>query len=380
MRASFVAFCTLAVCAAQDYSNPGQAQEPSEPNSAKTDIPDAPTALAPEEPVTPVPSISPEVSVTERFSPSRARDALERLKAATSEREDLSLAGDPDTSPQTLISPSSLGSTTEILATTESPSEPTQELCLEQPEDDSAATEAALSLAVTLETAEVSEASEELLEERQEDPAKDVSQAAAVSPVQLTQTIESTPECGLSESVSKAELGLANLSEPVTLEDSVENTPADPTAEPTETVLSPLETPPGRLFNLETANQLPDNALQISVGTHQTLPDDAPGTGDQLYYGSIDWGATDDLQLSLAYQNFDDSPAEPINGVSPNITLESIAPSLKYRLLMTERLALGVQGSVEYFSFESDLFNSDDSGGEAIIGSLHAPLTYTASP
>ena len=376
MRASLVAFCTLAVCAAQDYSNPGQAQEPSDPNSAKTDIPDTPPASAQEELVTPAPSISPEVSVTERFSSSRARDALERLKATASEREALALAGHPETSLQTLISQSSPNSTTESLTITESPSESTQELCLERQEEDSAATETVVSLAVISD----SEGSEELLEERQEAPSKEGSQTASANPVQLTHTLESTPECDLSEPVSKSEPVLASLAEPPPMEEGLENTQTNPTAESTETVLSPLETPPGRLFNLETANQLPNDALQLSVGTHQTLPDDAPGTGDQLYYGSIDWGATDDLQLSLAYQNFDDSPAEPINGVSPNITLESIAPSIKYRLLMTERVALGLQGSVEYFSFESDLFNSDDSGGDAIIGSLHAPLTYTASP
>ncbi|NMF85264.1 hypothetical protein [Nodosilinea sp. P-1105] len=146
------------------------------------------------------------------------------------------------------------------------------------------------------------------------------------------------------------------------------------------TVFSPLEQPAGRLFNLETANQLPGEALQLTVGVHSTLFDTQPGTGNQVFYGDVEWGISDRLQLALTYQNYDDPPTQPINGDSPNITLLSLAPSVKYRIVKTERLALAIQGSAEWLSFLSPLFDSDDQGGRHLMGSLHLPTTYTISP
>ncbi|MBE9068698.1 porin [Leptolyngbya cf. ectocarpi LEGE 11479] len=371
MRVPFVAFCTLAACVSQDYANPAQAQELPEADSPNAAVPDAPFSDQ-EELVAPVPSLNPEAPATARFSSASARLKAPEAAAVpnTPDRFENQPLANPDASSQALTSQSSSHSTTEILVKTEpqeSQVEPTRLSCLE----DNNQTTTDLSLVV-------SAVPESTLEETSESTASG----------QPAQTSKDASECGstvLEPETSLSPILVADISQ-VTVDklddepepDSIETTPEN--TEPEPTVLSPLERPPGRLFNLETANQLPDEALQLSVGTHQTLPDSAPGTGDQLYYGSIDWGATDDLQLSLAYQNFDDSPADPINGVSPNITLESVAPSIKYRVLETESLALGVQGSVEYFSFASDLFNSDDEGGDAVIGSVHVPLTYTASP
>lgn len=145
-------------------------------------------------------------------------------------------------------------------------------------------------------------------------------------------------------------------------------------------VRSPLERPPTRLFNLETANQLPAGALLFLFGAHQTLSDDSIGTGSQLYYGGIDWGLSDDVQLSLLGQVYDDPPTRSINGQSPNTTLFSIAPSIKYRLLSTPQLGLSLQGSLESLLLSSALFNSGDGKDTRIIGSIHTPLTYSASP
>ncbi len=145
-------------------------------------------------------------------------------------------------------------------------------------------------------------------------------------------------------------------------------------------VRSPLERSPTRLFNLETANQLPAGALLLLFGAHQTLSDDSIGTGSQLYYGGIDWGLSDDIQLSLSGQVYDDPPTRPINGQSPNTTLFSIAPSIKYRLLNTPQLDLSLQGSLESLLLSSALFNSGDGKDTRIIGSVQAPLTYSATP
>ncbi|NEQ96271.1 MAG: hypothetical protein F6K30_06040 [Cyanothece sp. SIO2G6] len=142
--------------------------------------------------------------------------------------------------------------------------------------------------------------------------------------------------------------------------------------------LSPLERQPTRLFNLETANQLADNALQLSAGFHQTLSNDSPqsATGGQLYYGSIDWGVTEDIQIGLAGQYFDDPPPRAIADEFPNITLYSIAPNVKYRILDQAQFDLGVQGSVELFSVDSSLFDTDGDDASQVVGSLHVPMTY----
>lgn len=145
-------------------------------------------------------------------------------------------------------------------------------------------------------------------------------------------------------------------------------------------VRSPLERSPTRLFNLETANQLPARALLFQFGAHQTLADDSPGTGSQLYYGGLDWGLSDDVQLSLSGQVYDDPPTRPINGQSPNTTLLSLAPSLKYRLLNTPQLGLSLQGSLESLLLSSALFDSGDGKDTRIVGAIHTPLTYRATP
>lgn len=165
------------------------------------------------------------------------------------------------------------------------------------------------------------------------------------------------------------------LEKPVDLDKSA------PRPTPPEAILSPLERPPTRLLNLETANQLDDGAVQFSIGLHQPLDNDSPvpATGNQLYYGTVDWGVTEDLQLGFSGQFFDDPTAQAIEGEFPDVTLFSLAPSVKYRVVNDEQFSLGVQGSAELFGFESDLFDTDDAGGSFAAGSLHLPMTYGPS-
>jgi len=145
-----------------------------------------------------------------------------------------------------------------------------------------------------------------------------------------------------------------------------------------DTVASPLERSPIRLLHLETANQLIGRALQLSFGSHQTLSDDNPGTGSQVYYGEIDWGITDEVQLSLSGHVYDDPPISAINGERQNITFTSLAASVRYRLLNGKQLALGLQGALETLAFSSDLFDAADRDAN-IAGAVHLPLTYTSS-
>ncbi|MEL6223266.1 MAG: hypothetical protein AAFR31_11565 [Cyanobacteria bacterium J06627_8] len=165
------------------------------------------------------------------------------------------------------------------------------------------------------------------------------------------------------------------------LGDAIRDT-ADQTAEQLglgDTAASPLERPPTRLFNLETANHLQAGALQLSAGVHQTPPDDYPATGNQIYHGELIWGIRDDLQLAITGQVFDDPPGEAIDGEFPNVRLISLATSAKYRILEEENFALGVLGSIELLSLSSSLFDTDDSD-ERVVGALQFPFTYNASP
>ena len=148
--------------------------------------------------------------------------------------------------------------------------------------------------------------------------------------------------------------------------------------------LSPLQTPPTRLFNLETANQLPEGSVQFEAGTHQATPADnrQGNTGYQNYYTSLDWGITDKLQVSFAAQFFDDPTKTQINGTFPNLTFVSFAPSVKYQVFKNEKLKVAVSGTAELLELSSDpgLFNntSKKSADYFGIGKVEVPVTYNA--
>ncbi len=148
--------------------------------------------------------------------------------------------------------------------------------------------------------------------------------------------------------------------------------------------LSPLQKPPTRLFNLETANQLPLGSVQFQAGTHQANPGDnrQGNTGYQNYYTSLDWGVTDKLQLSFAAQFFDDPTKAQINGTFPNLTFVSFAPSVKYQVFKNERLKVAVSGTAELLELSSDpgLFNNTNKKSSEYfgIGKVEVPVTYNA--
>ncbi|MEO1433614.1 MAG: porin [Cyanobacteria bacterium J06633_8] len=152
-----------------------------------------------------------------------------------------------------------------------------------------------------------------------------------------------------------------------------------------EPELSPLQKPPTRLFNLETANQLPKGSVQFEAGTHQAKPGDnrQGNTGYQNYYASLDWGVTDKLQLSFAAQSYDDPTKSQINGTFPNLTFESFAPSLKYQVLKNEKLKVAVSGTTELLGLSSDigLFNNtnEKTTESYVIGKVEVPVTYDAN-
>ena len=148
--------------------------------------------------------------------------------------------------------------------------------------------------------------------------------------------------------------------------------------------LSPLQKPPTRLFNLETANQIPKGSVQFEAGTHQANPENnrRGNTGYQNYYTSLDWGVTDKLQLSFAAQFFDDPTKSQINGTFPNLKFVSFAPSLKYQVLKNERLKVALSGTAELLELSSDpgLFNTTNQKSSEYfgIGKVEVPVTYNA--
>ncbi|MBV6622264.1 MAG: porin [Rivularia sp. (in: Bacteria)] len=152
-----------------------------------------------------------------------------------------------------------------------------------------------------------------------------------------------------------------------------------------EPKLSPLQKSPTRLFNLETANQLPKGSVQFEAGTHQAEPGDnrQGNTGYQNYYTSLGWGISDKLQLSLAAQFFDDPTKSQINGNFPDLKFVSFAPSIKYQLLKNEKLKVAVSGTAELLQLASDpgLFNNTNkkTTESYAIGKVEVPVTYNAN-
>lgn len=213
-----------------------------------------------------------------------------------------------------------------------------------------------------------------------------ISESASLSQVNPTEknTTESLPDRSLSDENTASEhlkpVWCPATDDDTTTDDDIESNESDCVRQPTARTSTPLQRPPVSLFNLETANQLPAGAVLAKFGAHQTIPDSSPGTGSQLYYGGIEYGITDDLQIGLSGQVYDDPPTQAINGQTPNITVLSLAPSVKYRLLKAKQLSLSVQGSVELLSLSSSLFDTDDGDGLSVVGSVHVPVTYTASP
>ncbi|MDS3860265.1 hypothetical protein RIF25_05540 [Thermosynechococcaceae cyanobacterium BACA0444] len=162
--------------------------------------------------------------------------------------------------------------------------------------------------------------------------------------------------------------------------DTPEPIPAELTSEFTPT---PLMLPPIRLFNLDTANQLPAGTIQFTGGlfTYTTNPNLDPGNGLEVFYGSVDGGITDRWQLGLTANFFDDPIYRFIKGQNPNITVVTIAPNFKYQVFKGDNLAWSVGGSIEYLQFSSSNFVFAPGLGTTkdsmIVGSIQSPLTWT---
>lgn len=165
------------------------------------------------------------------------------------------------------------------------------------------------------------------------------------------------------------------------------DSPANPESIPAELVPkytpTPLMLPPIRLFNLDTANQLPAGTIQFTGGafTYSSNPNLDPGFGLEVFNGSIDGGLTDRWQLGLSASFFDDPIYRSIKGQMPTIIAASIAPNFKYQLYKGDNLSWSVGGSIEYLQFSSSNFVFAPGLGTTkdtmIVGSLQSPLTWS---
>lgn len=149
--------------------------------------------------------------------------------------------------------------------------------------------------------------------------------------------------------------------------------------------LTPLEKPPIRLFNLETANQLSAGAVSTSVNVH-FFPTDQVGQGSglQVYNASIDWGVNNRLQVGLAGAFFDDKLGRLVNGERPFLQFGAIAPNVKYQILKDDKFSLSALGSLDVFRLSTNpaLFNATNRivVDNYVAGSLQVPLTYSLNP
>lgn len=148
---------------------------------------------------------------------------------------------------------------------------------------------------------------------------------------------------------------------------------------------TPLQLPPTKVINLETAAVLPEYSVQTAYGAH-TFPKGSygAGTGLQTFNLSIDGGVTKNLQLGLAWTFFDDQLGDKINGNVTDFGLLVFAPNLKYRILQGDYYSLAVAGSLELGRFRSNngLFTPDNSKKTSLIlaESLQIPLSVKLLP
>ncbi|WP_338441283.1 hypothetical protein VZG28_10915 [Synechococcus elongatus IITB4] len=171
--------------------------------------------------------------------------------------------------------------------------------------------------------------------------------------------------------------------------------PASPTDAATAETTQLLPVPPSRLFNLETANQLPAGKFDVSAGFRWFFEDSVPGSGLQVFIGDVQYGVNDKLQIGFGGFYFDDSLAEPIAGgvggtfngqfFGPGLRLGSIGPSAKYQVYKSEDWAISVAGSLELLRvFRNSTPGLFGQGGEfdslTLAGALQVPITYTVSP
>ncbi len=143
---------------------------------------------------------------------------------------------------------------------------------------------------------------------------------------------------------------------------------------------TPLERHPDRLFNFETANTLPARTLKLWTGWHQTAPGGTLGTGNQVYFGGVDWAVSDRVTLSFGHSQFDDLTPAPIAGATRKFILRSTAGAAKVKLFDRGAWSMAALASVEEFRLSSGFYGAPEPNMEKfVVAAVHLPVTYAAS-
>ncbi|HIK25684.1 MAG TPA: hypothetical protein IGP91_08155, partial [Thermosynechococcus sp. M46_R2017_013] len=174
------------------------------------------------------------------------------------------------------------------------------------------------------------------------------------------------------------------LAQPI-LPPVAEQAPTPVIAEAPQYRIPPLMHPPTRLFNLETANILPEQTLELRGGIRNYDPGSlGQGGGLQIFYGSLDYAINNRTQVSFSANLFDDLLGRVINGHQPELQIAALAAGLKYQIHRRQNLAIGVGGSLEALWVSSNNFlfvpTAETLGTWTLAGSLQFPITYSPSP
>jgi len=153
-----------------------------------------------------------------------------------------------------------------------------------------------------------------------------------------------------------------------------------------------------QLGMLPTANILEINDFQITIG--QVSPfttGEGGGTGLQNYWGSIEVGLAENLQLSAFYTQTDDPlyariPSRP---VQPENRWDSTGAALRWKVGQAGAVSFALEGSLESFYVKSGGTNSVGSSSTScnifnsncntpvennnLVGSISAPMSWQAS-
>ncbi|HEY9824151.1 MAG TPA: DUF5777 family beta-barrel protein, partial [Stenomitos sp.] len=189
-----------------------------------------------------------------------------------------------------------------------------------------------------------------------------------------------------------AQLVQANLPADVAAATSSDSAPSgsSDTTSPTQKDTfspTPLELPPIRLFNLETANQLKSGELSFAIGARNYINQKkGGGFGRQVNTANIDYGISDRLQIGLSGNLFSDRLEKFVAGQQVKFKDLNGALQAKYQILKDDKFAISVIGSAEFLeirtsttAFLSGAPLTNVQGKTTFAGAIQAPLTYSLS-
>ena len=147
--------------------------------------------------------------------------------------------------------------------------------------------------------------------------------------------------------------------------------------------VSPLEVNSLEPATMESAITLPSGTLDVSSGfIVYPTGSVSSGIGLQVYYASLKYGITDNLQISLDTSYFDDVLGDKFNGKATELTFFSLAPNVKYKFIEEPSYSFAIVGSLEWLQVlsENGLFSQQGTSArqqdDVPAGTIQLPVTY----